>query len=280
MDKRSYENKLDPMAFGILIIFVVLAELIKENKENVLELVPEFYEKYEKEGCPDWARMYGSKIKLHKLMEVCQKALPSDLINLGKKVDLKNLNHRLNLRIIALYKKHGDEILEKLFIGLWRKKITVLLGCYVLLHISLFPALFGEHFANLIKKAKSDDRDSILKLVQVDKSFIGKNWALKEVRKAQLSGDTGFLNKLGNALKKHPLKSKKKNLSLSMFLVMGWELGLKKLKINEIHDLVTDMRIYDNDDPDNLYKEIKRLKLRKNRGLKEKRLKTKRDNKK
>ena len=44
--------------------------------------------------------------------------------------------------------------------------------------------------------------------------------------------------------------------------MLGWELGLKKLKNSEIHDFVTDLGVYQNEDTESLYKEIKRLKLR------------------
>ena len=60
-----------------------------------------------------------------------------------------------------------------------------------------------------------------------------------------------------------PSKPTKKNLKLSLVLVYGWELGLNKLSNEEILDLVIKLGVYEGTDADNLYREIKRLGLKK-----------------
>ena len=48
-----------------------------------------------------------------------------------------------------------------------------------------------------------------------------------------------------------------------LVLVYGWELGLNKLSNEEILDLVIELGVYKGNDADSLYREIKRLGLKK-----------------
>ena len=116
----------------------------------------------------------------------------------------------------------------------------------------------------VLKKAEQGDRKAILKLIQFDKSLIGAEWSQLELRKAQLSGDLEYFKQVAKAIKKPSLTPIKDNMKLTMILIISWDWGLKNLTNREIFDYVTnDLKIYGSDDPDSLYRQIKRLKLRK-----------------
>ena len=128
---------------------------------------------------------------------------------------------------------------------------------------TLIAALWGKSPFELFEKAKNGDRDSILKLIQLDKSLIQSDWSMREIKKAQLSGDQEYFKKLSKAIITNPFKPKKRNLKLSIVLVIGWEEGLKQFTNAEIFELVKELEIYGSEDPDSLYREINRLGLRK-----------------
>ena len=264
MNNTSYEEKLEPWVFPVLTVGVELIKFAALREGGDMAMLPNLYEKYEEEGCPDWIHLYGSKVKSHKLFNLLAEACPEGLKEGFKKISvLKSLEDREKQSGI-LVDKYIEEFGESLQEGLRRKKITVLLTAYVIHHILLLPALFGKSLADLLNGAKNGNRDYILKLIQVDKSFIGTKWALKEIRRAQLSGDFKFLKDLAKNIRKDAWNNnKRKNLELGFVLSCGWEMGLKKLKLSELHDLVMDLGVYEYDDTDSLYREIKRLELRK-----------------
>jgi len=238
------------------------------SEEGSLAMLPELYEKYEKEGCPDWTTMYGSKIKLDKILSIVFDAVPSKFQEeLAEISGLKPEKYFDKfIEICGRYENELGKYGELVFEGLKRKKITVLLSAYVLHQIFVCPALFGVTFSELLKKAKKGDHDSIFKLIQIDKSLIGSRWALKEIRKAQLSGDFEFFNKLGKSIKKDAWdrnKKKKENMTQRLILVFCWNLGLNKLTHAEIHDFLTDLGVCDYEDTDSLSHEIKKLNLKK-----------------
>lgn len=127
----------------------------------------------------------------------------------------------------------------------------------------MIAPLFGKSPFELFEEASKGDKGSILKLIQLDKSFIGSDWSMKEIKRAHLSGDQKYFKKLSKALTTNSFKPAKKNLKLCFALIFGWEDGFDKLSNDEILEFVKDLGIYDGDDPDTLYREIKRLGLRK-----------------
>ncbi|CCQ90696.1 hypothetical protein NITGR_360034 [Nitrospina gracilis 3/211] len=127
----------------------------------------------------------------------------------------------------------------------------------------MIASLFGKNPFVLFEEAKNGNRDSILNLIQLDKSFIEAEWSMREIKKAQLAGDQKYFEKISKAFKTDPFKPKKRNLKLTFVLVFGWEMGLDKLSNDEILDFVKDLGVYGGDDSDSLYKEIQRLGLRK-----------------
>lgn len=268
MTKPSYMDKIDTSFLMLMLAVSSLPEESSMSEEGSLAMLPELYEKYEKEGCPDWIAMYGSKIKLDKILNIVFNAVPPKFYeDLSGIFDLNPEKYFDSF--VEICEKHEDALGkygELVFEGLKRKKITVLLSAYVVHQIFVCPALFGVSFSELLEKAKKGDHDSIFKLIQIDKSLIGSRWALKEIRKAQLSGDFEFFNKLGRSIKKDAWdknKKKKENMAQRLVLVFCWNLGLNELTHAEIHDFLTDLGICNYEDTDSLSHEIKKLNLKK-----------------
>lgn len=232
-----------------------------------LTMLPELYEKYEEEGCPDWTPMYGSKIKTNKIWSIVFQAYPPKLLEELNGISGLKLEKYFE-RFAEICEKYAEDLSkfgELVYEGIKRKKITVLLSAFVLKNIIVCPALFGDTFSELLKKAKKGDHESIFKLIQIDKAFIGTRWVLKEIRKAQLAGNFEFFDKLGKNLRKDTWSSnrnKKENIGQRLVLVFGWDLGLNKLTHPEIHDLLTDLGVCQYEDTDSLSHEIKKLNLR------------------
>jgi hypothetical protein len=267
MENSSYVDKIDTRFFMLMFALSYLPEESGMVEGGSLAMLPELYEKYEEEGCPDWTSMYGSKIKTNKIWSIFFEAYPPNFLDELREISDLKLEKYFD-RFIEICNKYDEELSkfgELIYEGIKRKKITVLLSAYVLKNIIVCPALFGVNFSELLQKAKKGDHESIFKLIQIDKSFIGTRWVLKEIRKAQLSGNFEFLDKLGKNLRKDAWssnKNKKENIGQRLVLVLGWNLGLNKLTHPEIHDLLTDLGVCKYEDTDSLSHELKKLNLR------------------
>ncbi len=268
MNKSSYTDKEEISFLMLMIAASYLPEESGMTKGGKIALLPEFYEKYEKEGCPDWTKMYGSKIQINKLLKIVFNAIPSKLMDeLTKISDLEPEEYFE--RFFDICKKYENELInysELVIESLKRKKITVFLSAYVLHQIIVCPALFGVTLGEILQKAKKGDHESIVRLIQIDKSFIGADWALKEIRKAQMKGDFNFFKLLADNIKKDTWDSngkKTENMAQRIVLILGWHIGLKDLTHSEVHDFLTALGVCKYDATDSLSREIKNLKLRK-----------------
>ncbi|MCR4286549.1 MAG: hypothetical protein NUW09_00890 [Deltaproteobacteria bacterium] len=91
----------------------------------------------------------------------------------------------------------------------------------------------------LLKEAQGDNDAALFKAVQIDKMILDLEWARKRIRKAMLSGDSKFFNKLGNAIKKAPLDHDREYGELQLVLTMFWNMGLKRLSNDELMEVLT-----------------------------------------
>ncbi len=90
----------------------------------------------------------------------------------------------------------------------------------------------------LLNEAHGGDDEALFKAVQIDKMTINHEWARKRIRKAMLSGDSSFFDKLGSAIKKTPLDHDREYGELQLVLIMFWEMGLKRLSIDELMEVL------------------------------------------
>ncbi len=131
MEKPAYQEKLDHRLPVLLEICLANLEELDICNERGVTLSPEFYEKYVKEGCPDWTKMYGSKIKMHKIISLVKEAFPNEFLQELKQIEHLDWDEKIQ-RIFEIGDKYDDEFIQSLLEGLKRKRITVLLSCYVI----------------------------------------------------------------------------------------------------------------------------------------------------
>lgn len=258
--KNSINTKFDPDSILLIKGFLEIIDQFDLNKNENFTFNPELFKSFEKLDFPGWSQYYPINNDL--------KDSPLSSINnfeMEFPIDFKDEEKFLNESPITseIKKLSSKEQLENEEVYLNNKQADLILACYANLNFLLCSSLFGESPSELFKKAKHGDQGSILKLIQLDKSLIESDWSMREIKKAQLSGDKDYFKKLSKVITKDSFKPIKKNLKLSMVLVYGWELGLNKLSNEEILDLVIELGIYEGNDADTLYREVKRLGLKK-----------------
>jgi hypothetical protein len=257
-NKNKLKSELLPFFTQLLKFF----DFFELPKNESFSLSHDLFKSFENLDFPSWNQFYP----IHK--DSAESSFPS--------LSEKEIDEELNLvfdneekliresRIInEIRKLSTKDQLEGKNVFLNQKQADHILTCYAWMNFSMIAGLFGKSPFVLFEEAKSGNRDSILKLIQLDKTFTGADWSMREIKKAHLSGDQEYFNKLAKALAKNPFASKKTNLKLCFVLVFGWEMELGKLSNDEILGFVKELGIYEGDDPDTLYREIKRLGLKK-----------------
>jgi len=259
INKAKIKNGLFPFFTQFLKNF----DLFELPKNESFVFNPELFKSFEKLGFPDWCAFYPldpeSAKKHFSFVEDMDKEMSLDADDIDKCLKESQVINQYRKLATKEQKesKEGDDFF------LTKEQADISLSSYAWLNFAFIAALFGESPFALFEKAKSGDKDSILKLIQLDKSLIQSDWSMKEIKKAQLSGDQEYFKKLSKAIATNPYKAKKVNLKLSLVLVFGWDEGLKELTNIELFEFVKKLGIYGSDDPDSLYREIKRLGLRK-----------------
>jgi hypothetical protein len=262
---QTTNNKIKEELFPIFTQFFKIFDLLKFSKNDSSLFSSEYIKSFECLDFPSWDSFYPldrDSAKEH-LPFVSEEDLEKEMFQDFEDIDkcLKESPVFKQIRKLSSKEqkesKDGDEVL------LTKEQAEILLSCYAWMNFSVIAAIFGKMPFELFTNAKKGDRDSILKLIQLDKSLIQSDWSMKEIKKAQLSGDQEYFKKLAKAITAAPFKSKKLNIKLSMVLVFGWEMGLSKLSNLEILEFVNELGVYEGDDPDSLYREVKRLGLRK-----------------
>lgn len=257
------QNRIKNELFLFFTPFLKIFDLFELSKNESFVFNPELLNSFENLNFPDWHSFYPhdreSSKKHFPFLKDLEKEMYLDIEDIEKY--LMEGQVFIQLRKLATKEqresKEGDKIL------LTKEQVEILLSCYAWVNFFLIAALWGESPFELFDKAIKGDQDSILKLIQLDKSLIQSDWSMREIKKAQLAGDQDYFKKLSKAITANPFKPHKVNLKLSFVLVFGWEMDLGKLSNDEILEFVKDLGIYEGDDPDSLYREIKRLGLRK-----------------
>jgi len=260
----SYKAKIDSDSILLIKRILEIIDLFNLNKNENFIFNSELFKSFEILDFPNWSQYYPihkgkndspfssiSEIEMKEELSlnleneerfIKESHLTNEIRKLGNKNQLNNKEPYLN-----------------------EKQANLILSCYAWMNFSFCAALFGKSPFALFESAQNGDQDAILKLIQLDKSLVDSDWSMREIKKAQLSGDQKYFKKLSLALTRNPFKPKKRNLKLSIVLVFGWEMELGKLSNDEILEFVKDLKIYEGDDPDSLYREIKRLGLRRDK---------------
>jgi hypothetical protein len=119
--------------------------------------------------------------------------------------------------------------------------------------------VFEKGILLLLKEAREGNRESFFKLLQVDRSVMGCDWALKMIRKAQLEADETFFNEMAKAIVTSPLENTKIYGKAILILLYFWDMGLKKLSYREMIELLEDCGVSLQDDVETFSKFVRRL---------------------
>lgn len=112
--------------------------------------------------------------------------------------------------------------------------------------------------ADLLRQIDSGVDEAIFKAVTVDKTLLLNDAVKRRIIKAQLSGDTAFFRKLGNAIARAPLERTAEHFMAYSVLKTFWPILGTQLKYEEIYYLLLDSGLRPPDFPDAFYKFIKR----------------------
>ncbi len=118
--------------------------------------------------------------------------------------------------------------------------------------------VFKQSLARLIREAKAGDEDSFFKILQIDRTVVECEWAKKMIRKAQLKGNNEFFDKMAKAITTPPLDNRRLYDELLMILLTFWNFGLRRLKNNELIELLEDSGLRVQQDPEVFRKFINR----------------------
>ena len=239
--------------------FFQIIDLLKFTETNTFSFIPEWIDLFEKLSFPDWYQHYLS-------FENIENSPLAFVNNSDQEIfqDFSDLDEaEKNLQIINCLKElvtEEQKTSKDPFIN--NDQANIIFSCYAFMNFGLLGAVYGENPFELFKKAQKGERESILKVIQVDKSLIGTDWSMREIKKAQLAGDEEYLNKLAKVVSTKPYTPQKKDIKLTFFLLYGWESGLNELTGLEIFDIAKELDIYESDDPGSLDKLIYRWRLR------------------
>jgi len=112
----------------------------------------------------------------------------------------------------------------------------------------------------LLDEAQDGDDKALFKAIQINKMILDLEWVRQRIRKAMLSGDSGFFNKLGNAIKKVPIDHDMEYGELLLVLTFLWPFGLYRLDNKELISLLEAGGLKVQDDTETFRKFVTRLK--------------------
>jgi hypothetical protein len=109
----------------------------------------------------------------------------------------------------------------------------------------------------LYKEAKNGSLDSLCKVLRFDKTLFDHEWVRELMMKAMITGDNDFFENVGHAIKTEPPIGKLKWARLKHVLITFWNMGLYKLSVPQLDNLLMDSGIKRQDDLDAFEKFIK-----------------------
>ena len=131
---------------------------------------------------------------------------------------------------------------------------------FILTFFSLMDSLISQlAFQNTIQEllSKGDD-ESLLKAVRINKSIVCTDILKHRIARAQFSGDTMFLKKLGNNIAYNPLEKEALYSEAYVVLRTFWIAGLNLLKPKDMANFLKDCGIVHTTKPESLKRFIER----------------------
>jgi hypothetical protein len=189
-----------------------ILDLFELSETNTFSFIPEWIDLFEKLGFPDWHHHYPSFENIENsplaFVKNPDQEIFQDFSDLDEAEKNMQIINRLKELVTEEQRKSKDPFINN-------EQANILFACYALMNFGLLGVVHGENPFELFKKSQKGERESILKVIQVDKSLIGTDWSMREIKKAHLSGEEEYLNKLSKAISTKPLTPQKKDIKLS-----------------------------------------------------------------
>jgi len=104
---------------------------------------------------------------------------------------------------------------------------------------------FGTSQCDLVRMAKAGDDSAFFKAVQVDKTVLfGIPYFRQRLTKAQLSGESDFMDKLAKAVQGKPLGSKIRYKTLMMVFAVLDDEGFLDMPLDQLMNICEDIGVY------------------------------------
>ena len=91
---------------------------------------------------------------------------------------------------------------------------------------------------NLFNAARKGSDEALFKLIQIDKTLFDHDWLRERIRKAAYLGDWQFFTDLSKAISTDPINNRKIHGELFLILAQFWMVGLYRLTIPEVMELL------------------------------------------
>lgn len=103
--------------------------------------------------------------------------------------------------------------------------------------LSSFYTLLAQiaHQRTIPELLAAGDDNSLLKAITIDKSLLYSDAVKDRFMKAHISGDAGFIEKVGKAISKKPLNKEAQHYETYLVLKLFWKAGLSKLKREDLY---------------------------------------------
>lgn len=149
----------------------------------------------------------------------------------------------------AVTPEHKQAAQERL--GLWFVALAANLYNY------LAVMVYGKSLCQLVKDAREGDDQALVQAVQVDRTVLNLPYFQQRLARAQLEGDTKFLDPLAYRLKNPLLRSKLKHPKLRIaFAILQDEGLLDRYTHEELLSLCQETGLYAGDDVDTFRKTL------------------------
>jgi hypothetical protein len=145
------------------------------------------------------------------------------------------------------------EVLQKRF-----SKPSMIMNVWTNVNNAISLLVFKRDIYGLIKEASNRDETAFFKLLQIDRTIIEFDWAKKMIRKAQLTGNKIFFEKMSKAIITDPLENNRIYSQALLVLLLFWKFGLYRLENSELISLLEETGIRVQDDPETFRKFVNR----------------------
>lgn len=256
---ENYKNVLDMQSDISKSIMKKKNEAVKEQKKHLhdsekeifesIKMLPEESREYYTERFRPW---FSEKDRNELLLKMSTEEVTAYLRDIG--IDIYVLGvQRILVEEEKMKENNKPEVLQKKF-----NKPEMFMNLWTSLNDAISLLMFKKNIYVLIKEASNGDETAFFNLLQIDRTVIEFEWAKKMIRKAQLTGNNIFFNKMAKAISSTPLENTRIHGQALIVLLLFWELGFYRLDNNEQIELLEEAGIRVQDDPETFRKFVNR----------------------